>query len=92
MDIKIFTGDIDRGSMAQMPAVVQVHAHNRISGLQQRKERGQICIGSAVRLYIGVLRAEQFLYPISCQILYNIHIFTAAVITFSGIPFRILIG
>ena len=75
-----------------MPAIGQIHAHDRITGLKQSEIHSQISLCARMRLYIGVFGAEQFLRPLNGQIFRNIHILTAAVITMSRVAFRIFIG
>ena len=78
--------------MRQMSAVIQVHTQDGITGLQYGKLHRHVRLCSGMRLYIGIITAKQFLGSFDCQILDNIHTFTATVISFAGITFRIFIG
>ena len=78
--------------MGQMSAVIQIHTHDSITGLQYSKLHCHIRLCSGMRLYIGIITAKQFLGTLDCQILDNIHAFTATVISLAGITFRVFIG
>ena len=72
-----------------MSAMIQIHTHHSITGLQACELYCHICLCTGMRLYIDVLSAEQFLCTFSRQILYDIYAVTATVITMSGISFCI---
>ena len=91
-DIKIFSGHIHRASVCQMSAVIQVHAHDRISRIQYGKLYRHIGLCAGMGLYIGIVTAKQFFGAFNCQILYHIHTVASAVISLGRIPFRIFIG
>ena len=57
-NVEISTGNIYRGSMAQMTALGQVHTHNGIAGFQESKVHGQIGAGTAVSLYVSIFSME----------------------------------
>ena len=75
-----------------MAAIVEVHAHHRITGLQKGKEHRHVGLCTGVRLHIGIFGTKEFFRPFNGQRLYFIHEFAAAIITFAGIAFGILIG
>ena len=74
-----------------MSAVIQVHSHNRIPRLTDRKLDGQICLSTGMCLYIGIATAKQLFCPLNRQIFHNIHALTATVVSFTRVSFRILI-
>ena len=78
--------------MGQMSAVIQVHAHDRITRFQYGKLHCHIRLCSGMGLYIGIITAEQLLGTLDCQIFDDIHALTSAVISLAGITFRIFIG
>ena len=57
-NVKIGTGNIYRGSMAQVTALGQVHPHNGVAGFQESKVHGQIGAGTAVSLYVSIFGME----------------------------------
>jgi len=57
-NIKIGTGNIYRGSMAQVTALGQVHTHDGVAGFQESKVHGQISAGTAVSLYVSIFSME----------------------------------
>lgn len=90
--MEIIAGDIDRAAVGQMSAIGQIHAHDCIAGLQQAIIHSKVCLGTGMRLYIDMIRAEQFLCTVDSQLFHLIHIFAAAIVPFSRIPFRIFVG
>ena len=78
--------------MGQVSAVSQILSHDGITGLQHSELNGHIGLGAGMGLYIHVFTAEDFFRALDGQLFHLIHAFTAAVITFSGISFRVFIG
>ena len=91
-NIKIQSGKVYGASMGQMAAMVQVHSHYGIPRLQHRNKRRHIGLGARMGLHVGIITAEQLLCPLNGQIFHHIHTFASAVIAFSRIAFRILVG
>ena len=87
-----YSGEIDRGAVGQVPAVRQIHAQHRISRLQQRRIGRLIGLCPRMWLDIGVLGAEQLAGALASNVFHNIDILAPAVIAFSGIAFRVLVG
>ena len=75
-----------------MSSLGEIHAHNRIAGLQQSKEHSHVGLGAGMGLYVGVGAAKQLLGPLNGQGLHLVHALAAAVETFSRIAFRVFIG
>ena len=57
-NVEISTGNIYRGSMAQMTALGQIHTHDCVAGFQESKVHGQIGAGTAVSLYVSIFSME----------------------------------
>ena len=91
-DIEIFTGNIHGRAVAEVSAVRQIHAQHGIAGLNEREEYGKVRACSAVRLHVCEVCAEQLFSPFDRQIFRHIHEFASAVISLTGITFRILVG
>ncbi len=87
-----FAGQVNRGTVGQVAAVRQVHAQNGVARLQQRGVHGEVSLGAGVRLHVGVIGAEQFFGTIDSQLLNDIHVFAAAVVTLARIAFSVFVG
>ena len=91
-DVEVFAGDIHRTAVGQMTAVCQIHAQNRVAGIYQSEESGQVGVGARVGLNIGVIAAKQLTGPLAGNLLCNIHRIAATIIALSGIAFRVFVG
>ncbi|MNJ27200.1 hypothetical protein D3C77_217000 [compost metagenome] len=78
--------------MRQVAAMRQIHAENRIPGVYSGKINGHIGLCPRMGLHVGMLCPEQFLHSLPGQILYPVHVLTAAVKSFSRVAFRVFIG
>ena len=88
----VFTGHIHRGTMGQMAALCQIHAHDRIAGLEQGKINAQVCLCTRMRLHIGVLGTEQLASTVARDVFHNVNILAAAVVALAWVALCILIG
>ena len=75
-----------------MSALLQVHAHDRVAGIEQGEEDGQVGIGTGVGLHIGVLSAEELLGALACNLFHDVDMYAAAVVALVRIAFSILVG
>ena len=91
-DIKIFAGHVYRATMGKMAAISKVQTHYSVTGSQQGKEHRHIGLSSGVRLHIGILSTKEFFCAVNGQLFNHIHVFTATIITLSGIAFSIFVG
>ena len=91
-DVKVLAGDVHRAAVAEMAAVSQVHAQNRVAGLDQGEEGRQIGIGTGVGLNVGVLAAKELAGPFPGDLLRDIHGVAAAVVPLAGIALGVLVG
>ncbi|MNC28141.1 hypothetical protein D3C75_763380 [compost metagenome] len=85
-------GGVGRIAVGQVAAVGQIHAEHGVAGFDGRQVNSQIGLSAGVGLHIHVLSAEQLLGPVAGDVLHNVHMLAAAVITGTGIPFRVLVG
>ena len=85
-------GEIDRGAVGEMPAVSERHAEDGVPRLQRRHVDSLVGLRSGVRLHVGIGGAEQLLGALDREILGDIHLGAAAVITLARIAFGILVG
>ena len=91
-DLEILAAHVDGTAMRQMPAVGQIHAHDRIAGVEQSEEDCHIRLSAAVRLNVGILAIEKFFRAVDSQLLNHIDELTAAVISLAGITFGVFVG
>ena len=71
--------------------MVQIESHHRISRLQKGLINRNIGACPRMRLYTGMFASKQLFCTLDCQIFNHIYIFTASVIPFPRISFRILV-
>ncbi|OIQ80473.1 hypothetical protein GALL_377760 [mine drainage metagenome] len=90
--VEHLAGEIDRCAMGQVAAVRQAHAQNSVAGFQHRQVHRGIGLGTRVRLHVGVFGAEQCLGTVDRQLLGDIDVFAAAVITFARVAFGVFVG
>ena len=90
--VEVFTGKVNRASVCQMSAVIQVHSHESITRIHECKKYSHICLSTGMWLYICVSAAEQLHGSVSGKILYYINVLASAVITLARITLCILIG
>jgi hypothetical protein len=75
-----------------MSAVSKIHRKNLITGIEKSKKCRKICVSSAVRLNVRMVSSPELASTLTCDILYLVNKFTAAVVTLTGIALSILIG
>ena len=83
--------EVDRTPVGQVTAVGQIQAKNRVPVLQQGKVGRHVGLGPRMRLHVDVIGAEELLGPFDGQRLGHVDEFTAPVVTFPGVSFRILV-
>ncbi len=70
----------------------QVHAQHRVAGLDKRKINRHVGLRTRVRLYVGVLRAEELFRPLNGQVFHLVHALAAAIVALAGITLGVFIG
>ena len=90
--VVILAGQADPRAVRQMPAAGEIHAHERITGLEQRGVDLEICLRAGMRLDICKLRAEQRLGARDGDALDLVHIFAAAVVAVAGQTLGVFVG
>jgi hypothetical protein len=91
-DVEPLAAHVDRRTMGQVPARIEIKAHERIAGLQQRQEHGLVHLRAGIGLDVGEVGAEQLLGTLDGEGLGDIDELAAAVIALAGITFSILVG
>ena len=78
--------------MGQMPAVGKAHTHDRITGGEQGKIYGGVCLRAGMGLHVCKLCAEQLLCALNGEIFCNVHALATAVVTLPGVSLGVLVG
>ena len=89
--VEPLTGLVRRRAMRQMPARGEVHAKDRIAGLQKRGEHALIGLTARIRLHIGKVTAKERLRPVDGKVFGHIDELAAAVIAPAGIALGIFV-
>ena len=58
-DVEVLAREVERMAVRQVPAVGEVHAEDRVAGLERREEHRHVGLRARVRLHVGVLGAEE---------------------------------
>src|SRR5690606_4858489 len=85
-------GEVAAGAGGQVAAVGQAHAQYGVARLDQRLEHGGVGLRAGVRLDVGVIGAEQLLGAVDGQLLDDVDVLAAAVITLARVAFGVLVG
>ena len=91
-DVVGLAGVVDRRAVAQMAAVFEAHADERVARLQKRGVDGQIRLRAAVRLDVDGLAAEERLGALDRDALDLVDDLAAAVITLAGQTLGVFVG
>ena len=83
--------EVDRRTMGEMAAMAEVHAQHGIPRFEHSLISGEVCLGTAVRLHIGMFGTKQFFGAIAGNILNHVHIFAATIIALARISFSIFV-
>ena len=78
--------------MRQMPARGEVHAKDRITGLQQRLKNPLVRLRPRIRLDVGKVTAKKLFGTINRKVLGNVNMLATAVIAPTGVTFGIFVG
>ena len=83
---------VHRRAVGEVAAVAQIHAQDRVSGLEQGQEDGEVGLGAAVGLHVGPGGTKQLLGPANRQLLDGVDVLTAAVVALGRQPLGIFVG
>src|SRR5579885_3898483 len=78
--------------VGQMTSMGQIHAEDRIAGIQYGRIGRFIGLRSRMGLNVNVLGAEEFLSSLAGKIFHCVDMLAAAVISLSGVTLRIFVG
>ncbi|CUH43720.1 hypothetical protein RUM4293_02615 [Ruegeria atlantica] len=79
-------------AVGQVTACVQAHAQNGVAGLDQCLEHALVGLRARVRLHVGKAAAKQLFGAVDGQVLGDVHVLAAAIVTPSGIAFGVFVG
>ena len=91
-DVEVEPGEVDLHPVGEMAAVIELHAQDPVTGIEQGHVDSGVGLGAGVRLDVGVLGPEQLLRPVDGQLLGHVHVLAAAVVALAGIALRVLVG
>ena len=91
-DLVLEAREGERVPVRQVAAVGEVHAEDRVAGLQRRQVDGHVRLGARVRLDVGVLGREERLRAVDRERLDLVHELAAAVVPLARIPLGVLVG
>ena len=86
------TGEVHRRAVREVTALRQIHAEERVAGLEEGEEHRGIRRRTAVRLHVGVIGPEQLLESVDRQLLDLIHDVASAVVALARQSFGVLVG
>ena len=84
--------EINRASVAQVTAVIQVHTHEGVARTEHRHEHRHVGLRARVGLHIGILGIEDSLQTVDGEVFGLVHNLAAAIVAVAGIAFGILVG
>ena len=90
-DVVQLAGKRQPMAVRQMPTVGQIHPHDRVAGLQGGEVHAHVGLRAAVRLYIGMIGAEQRFGSLDRQVLGPIHELTAAVVPLAWVALGVFV-
>ena len=77
--------------MGQVPAVRELEREDRVARLQHREVHGHVRLCASMRLDVRVLRAEELLCAVDCELLDLVDDLAPAVVAASRIPLGVLV-
>ena len=84
-------GEVHRGTVREMPALIQGEAQHGIAGLQHRGVRRHVRLGARVRLHVGVCGSKKGLRALDGERFRDVDPFTPAVVAAARIPLGIFV-
>ena len=85
-------GEVNGGTVGQVTAVVQVHAHDNITDVAQCLVNSEVSGSTGVGLHVCVISTEQGLHTVACDVLDHVDALAAAVVTLAGVTLSVLVG
>jgi hypothetical protein len=83
--------DVQAHPVRQVAAVGELHAQDRVAGIEERHVDGVVRLRAGVGLDVRVLGAEEGLGPVDRELLGDVDPLAAAVVALAGQPLRVLV-
>ena len=90
-DVEPLAGHVDRRTMRQVPARIEIETHERVARLQQRQEHRLVHLRAGIRLHVGEIDAEQLLGALDGELFGDIDELAAAIIALARITLGIFV-
>ena len=90
--VEQLAADVDLGPVGQVAAVGQRHAEDGVARIEQGEVDRLVGLRTGVRLHVGVVGTEQLLEAVDGQLLGDVHVFAATVVTLARVAFGVLVG
>ena len=78
-------------TVGKMSAAGQIHSQNSVTRLKHAEIDGHVGLGTGMRLHVGMLSAEDLTESLSGQILNEVNIDAAAIVTSARVSFSIFV-
>ena len=89
--VVVFAGEVHARAVGQVAAAGQIHAHERVAGLQQGGVDLQIRLRAGMRLHVGVGCAEERPGALHRNVLQHVDVVAAAVIPLARITLGVFV-
>src|SRR5207248_2437570 len=86
------SAEVDRRAVGEMAALVELHPHELVAGVEEGEVDGHVGGGPRVGLHVRVLRAEQLLAARARELLDVVDDVVAAVVALARIALGVLVG
>ena len=86
------TGGIDERAVGQVTTVIEVEAHEGVTGVEASLKDRHIGLSTGVRLYVGILSIVELLDTIDSQLLTLVDDLAATIVALAGIALSVLVG
>ena len=91
-DVEQLPGEVDRGSVGEVPSLVESHPEDGVTGFDDGEIGSQVRLGSGVGLHVGMVRAEQILCPLDGETFDLVDDLAALVVPPPRVALGVLVG
>ena len=91
-DVEPFAAHIDRRTVGQMTARIEIKTHEGVAGLQQRQEHRLVHLAAGIGLDVGEIATKQLLGALDGEFFGDINELAAAIIALARIALGIFVG
>ena len=90
-EVEVLTGHIYGRAVGKVSALVEVHAHNGVTGLEHGEVYSHVSLSARMGLNVSVLCSEKLACTLTGDLLNNVNAFAAAVVALAGITLGVLV-